>query len=44
MTNTKDQASSDYQKADAPCFDRYLNNGAASGIWEFEICVPVIKS
>ncbi|MBP2167439.1 DNA gyrase inhibitor [Erwinia toletana] len=37
-------AGSDYHKADAPCFDRYLNDGSLSGIWEFEICVPVIKS
>lgn len=36
--------SSGYRKADAPCFDRYLNDGSASGVWDFEICVPVIKS
>ncbi|MTD26373.1 DNA gyrase inhibitor SbmC [Erwinia sorbitola] len=34
---------SGYQRAEGLCFDRYLNDGSQSGIWEFCICVPLIK-
>lgn len=34
---------SDYQRAEGLCFDHYLNDGSKTGIWEFLICVPLIK-
>ena len=34
---------SGYQRAEGPCFDHYLNDGAQSGIWEFLICVPLVE-
>lgn len=34
---------SGYQRAEGPCYDHYLNDGSVSGVWEFLICVPLIK-
>lgn len=35
--------SSGYQRAEGLCFDHYLNDGSQSGVWEFLICVPLMK-
>ncbi|MEJ4044782.1 GyrI-like domain-containing protein [Erwinia sp. SLM-02] len=34
---------SGYQRADGPCFDRYLTDGSQTGTWDFLICIPVEK-
>ncbi|WP_205067311.1 GyrI-like domain-containing protein [Pantoea coffeiphila] len=34
---------SGYQQAEGPCYDRYLNDGSETGIWEFLICAPIEK-
>lgn len=32
---------SGYRRASGPCFDRYLNDGSQSGVWDMLICIPV---
>lgn len=32
---------SGYQPADGPCFERYLNDGRDTGVWELELYTPV---
>lgn len=35
---------SGYVPINAPCFEKYHNDGTESGIWDFEMCVPVKKA
>ena len=35
---------SGYVPINAPCFEKYHNDGTESGIWDFEMCVPVQKA
>jgi len=32
---------SDYQPADGPCFEQYLNDGRESGVWELVLFAPL---
>lgn len=34
---------SGYQRAEGPCFERYLNDGSQTGVWDLLICVAVEK-
>lgn len=34
---------SGYLRGEGPSFERYLNDGTQSGVWDFLICIPVTK-
>lgn len=34
---------SGYAPNGEPCYEMYLNDGTESGVWDFDMCVPVMK-
>lgn len=35
---------SGYVPTGEPCYEEYLNDGTQSGVWDFDMCVPVKKA